>query len=617
MYGRNVPTAFQPLHVIYGKESEPWAEEYKFGWTIIGRVCLDDETSEQDNTTVNSVTITQENPVLDNRNKETSVTASLPDKPRSKDVTSPRQIKEMMQLDYSELHSSRTIIPGTDQTESIEDRRFNHLLNDGIHINDQGNWEMPLPFKSDDVNLPNNRYQCMKRLQSLTKKLLSNDKLCKDYTEFMQKVLDRNHASRVPENQIKTAPGKTWYLPHFDVYHSKKPEQIRVVFDCSAVFQNESLNKHLLQGPDWMNALVGVLSRFRKEEVATTCDIEQMFHSFHVNTEHRDFLRFLWYEDNDLRKPIVEYRMNVHLFGAVSSPGVANFGLKKTAETNRKEYGEEAANFLKDDFYVDDGLKSFPTPEKAIEVIKNSQAMCASNKLRLHKFASNSKTVLESIPAEERAKDLKDLDLRHDILPIQRSLGTYWCIESDTFGFRIQLKDKPCTRRGILSTVSSVYDPLGLVAPVILIGKQILQDLCRDDLDWDEPIPDEVLYRWERWRSELPLLERIQVNRCVKPSGFGEPTTVEIHSFSDASDVGLGQVSYLRLVNAARQIHVSFLMAKARVAPLKTDDNSSQRINSSSHLSERSNYDEQRIILRQSGRIVLHRFNSSTRLRHQ
>ena len=196
--------------------------------------------------------------------------------------------------------------------------------------------------------------------------------------------------------------------------------------------------------------------------------------------------------------------------------------------------------------------------------------MCATVNVRLHKFASNSKTVLEALPVEDRSKDLKDLDLRHDILPVLRSLGTYWCIESDTIGFCIQLKDKPLTRRGILSTVISVYDPLGIVAPEILVGKQLLQELCRDSINWDDPVPDHIHSRWEKWRSELPLLENIRIPRCVKPCNFGEPVTTELHSFSDASDLGLGQVTYLRLVNNANQVYVSLLMGKARVAPLKS-----------------------------------------------
>ena len=96
------------------------------------------------------------------------------------------------------------------------------------------------------------------------------------------------------------------------------------------------------------------------------------------------------------------------------------------------------------------------------------KAMCAATSLHLHKFASNIKTILEAMPAEDRSKDFKDLDLRHDVLTVQRSLGTYWCIETDTIGFRTELKDKPVARRGILSTVSSVYDPLGIVVPITM-----------------------------------------------------------------------------------------------------------------------------------------------------
>ena len=104
--------------------------------------------------------------------------------------------------------------------------------------------------------------------------------------------------------------------------------------------------------------------------------------------------------------------MDVHLFSAVSSQSFANFNLRETAESSREQYGDDAADFLHKDFYVDDSLKSLPTKEKAIKVIKSGQAMCAAAKLRLHKFASNRKEVLEALPIDDRAKDIKDIDRR-------------------------------------------------------------------------------------------------------------------------------------------------------------------------------------------------------------
>ena len=194
----------------------------------------------------------------------------------------------------------------------------------------------------------------------------------------MEKIIKREQASPIPDEKLNAPPGQFWYLPHFQVYHPKKTDQIRVVFDCSAVYEGDSLNKHLLQGPEWMNGLVGVLSRFRKEEIVVSFDIEQMFLNFAVNPEHGDFLRFLWIKDNDINQCIVEYKMNVHLFGEVSSPGVANFGLMTTAKEGSEKFGDQAREFVEQEFYVDDGPKSFATTEEAIATIKNTQAMSAS-----------------------------------------------------------------------------------------------------------------------------------------------------------------------------------------------------------------------------------------------
>ena len=120
-----------------------------------------------------------------------------------------------------------------------------------------------------------------------------------------------------------------------------------------------SLNKYLLQGPDLANSLVGALCRFKKVLIAFMYDLEAMFHQFKVKEEDRDYLRFYWWENGDITKTPVQYRMTVHLFGAASSPGCANFGLKKTATDNDCEFGSDAVNFIRKDFYV--GLQSVAT----------------------------------------------------------------------------------------------------------------------------------------------------------------------------------------------------------------------------------------------------------------
>lgn len=182
-------------------------------------------------------------------------------------------------------------------------------------------------------------------------------------------------------------------------------------------------------------------------------------------------------------------------------------------------------------------------------------------------WISNDRRVLETIPEDKRAKDVKALDLSKDDLPVERALGVRWCVETDTFNFKVDFKLKPPTRRGILSVVSSVYDPFGLAAPFLLPVKQLFQDLCRMKLQWDDPVPSELKVRCEKWLADLP---KFSVSRSIKPFGFNVISSSQLHHFSNASEVGFGSVCYLRIVNNQGDIHCSFLCAKLRVAPLKT-----------------------------------------------
>lgn len=202
------------------------------------------------------------------------------------------------------------------------------------------------------------------------------------------------------------------------MYHPKKPKKIRVVFDSSAQYNGVSLNDVLLTGPDLNNTLLGVLIRFRREAITFTADIEHMFYCFLVSEEDRNFLRFLWFQDNDPSKAIVDYRMRVHVFGNSPSPAVAIHGLHKSVQASELHVDPDVKHFVMRDFYVDDGLKSLPTVEAAISLLKNTQDVLSKSNLRLHKIAANSKEVMEAFPASDHASYLKDLDLEADTVPL-------------------------------------------------------------------------------------------------------------------------------------------------------------------------------------------------------
>lgn len=202
---------------------------------------------------------------------------------------------------------------------SVEDLKFIQIMRSSLARNESGSWEAPLPVREKFNKLPDNREDAVKRLRSTRRTLDKKPLMKQHYFDFMQKLLEKGHAEPAPKAELSPSSPR-WYLPHFGVYHPQKPDEIRVVFDSAAETKGTSLNKALLSGPDLTNNLLGILLRFRQDTVAFVADIEQMFHSFLVQEQHRDLLRFFWYKNNDPNEELTEYRMKVHVFGNTSSP---------------------------------------------------------------------------------------------------------------------------------------------------------------------------------------------------------------------------------------------------------------------------------------------------------
>ncbi|XP_063740237.1 uncharacterized protein LOC134864868 [Eleginops maclovinus] len=531
LVGYDCARALKPQEVVSGEEHEPYAVKTALGWSIVGATVPCSSTNNETRF-CHRVSVKELPPIT------------------------PASVIKALETDFLDTNPK-------EKTISQEDIQFLHMLNDKVRHNDAGHLEMPLPFRARP-QLPNNRQLATGRLKHLKRKMEKNPKYKEDYIKFMDCVFKDGDAE---EASVDPKEGSTWYIPHHGVYHPRKPEKIRVVFDCSAKFEGTSLNDHLLTGPDLTNTLTGVLCRFRQYKIAINCDVEKMFHRFHVSPEDREYLRFLWWDNGNTESDPKEYHMRVHIFGAASSPGCANYGMKHLAT----EYEEDlplAATFLRKNFYVDDGLVSVTSVEMAIQLVSEARQICSRGQLRLHKFVSNNREVLDAIPESERASAVQDVDLNYSELPTQSVLGIRWNIELDTFAFNVVLTEKAATRRGILSTVASVYDPLGFLAPYLLNGKRVLQEMCRQGVGWDEPIPPELKPKWEAWLQDLQSLQKIEIPRCFIPETLGTVRKIELHHFSDASTNGYGQCSYIRVV-ADEKVHCALVMGKARVAPIR------------------------------------------------
>ncbi len=142
---------------------------------------------------------------------------------------------------------------------SIEDKIFLELMDKEMFMDHTNSWVAPLPFRSPQPRLPDNREQALNRLTSLRRTLERKPEMKAHFLSFMQKIFDHDQAELAPP---LLEGEEQWYLPIFGVYHPRKPSQIRVVFDSSAQYHGISLNDVLLTGPDLNNSLIGVLLCF-------------------------------------------------------------------------------------------------------------------------------------------------------------------------------------------------------------------------------------------------------------------------------------------------------------------------------------------------------------------
>ena len=191
--------------------------------------------------------------------------------------------------------------------------------------------------------------------------------------------------------------------------------------------------------------------------------------------------------------------MTVYIFGTVCSPSAANFALRRTAEELGKHFYQTTVSTVKNCFYIDDCLTSVDSIDKAKVLVKKVKDHVALGGFNITKWISNSCDVTESIPKTEWSKIAVELNLFQDQLPFERALGLKWHVEDDTSCFRVKIKDKPNTRREILSAVSLIYDPLVFGAPIVQPPKVMLQHLCKLELEWDNPVSLAFKGKWVRW----------------------------------------------------------------------------------------------------------------------
>ena len=215
------------------------------------------------------------------------------------------------------------------------------------------------------------------------------------------------------------------------------------VFDAEAKYQSTPLSENLLKGPDPLKNLIGALLRFCQGKFCVMADIEKMFHQVMANQRNRASLRFIWRSNGERNFQDIQISLEklTHLVKIVSRP-------------------EQA---ITDDFYMDDYLDSFHIIQEAIKVSNDVTNALSDGGFHLTKWVSNDQQILKALPSQEVSSTLINIDF--DDVSIERAPGILWNPGADALQIRVTAKDVLLTKSGILSYTSSVFDPLGILAP--------------------------------------------------------------------------------------------------------------------------------------------------------
>ncbi|KRZ91048.1 Anaphase-promoting complex subunit 10, partial [Trichinella sp. T8] len=311
----------------------------------------------------------------------------------------------------------------------------------------------------------------------------------------------------------------------------------RIVFGASAHFGRTSLNRQLDTGPSLQRELVRILLRFQRHRIDVHADEFRMFLQIGLHKEDRDVTRFLWKEPGDPSHPQT-FRFRRLCFRLTCSPFFAIAAMQHHAKQNKDKWPKAAEEVLKN-VYVYDLLFSLDDRTETVECVKELKQLTETAGFCLTKWSSNEPTILRSLPEKGVASDCKP----------KTALGIVWDNKEDTItssAICVTRSDQQMTKRGMLSAVMMIFDPLGYLSPFLVKAKH-----------------------WQDWITKIPSISEIRLPRCLLPIGTDCIKEVELHGYGDASEMAYGSTVYLRITTVLGEIITNLVMSKPRIAPVK------------------------------------------------
>ena len=425
---------------------------------------------------------------------------------------------------------------------------------------EDGRYQTGLIWKSDIPELPNNKTGSKARLGKLVQRLEKQPEL---YDKYERILMDQEEQGIIEKVSNENPNGREFYLPHRAVVRdTAESTKVRIVFDASARADDKSpsLNDCLETGPPLQNLIWDILTRNRLQPVTLTGDLKQAFLQIQIREQDRDVLRFHWLKDRDIEK-LETYRFTRVLFGLNQSPFLLGGTLMAHLDECEREYPHEVG-VIKASLYVDDLILGADTVQEVEHLKTSASEIFNKAKFTLHKWHSNQ----PDLEKEENAQgDTEESYAKQQLGAKEQEvklLGLAWETEKDTLSISLGSDCKQATKREVLRRLAMIYDPLGLLSAVTLVGKIIFRDICDAHVTWDEEFPGGLKERWLSWIHSLP--EKVEIPRSI-PKANKEITTIDLHVFADASLNGVATVVYA-IIEQGSDIEQGLITSKSRLS---------------------------------------------------
>lgn len=433
-----------------------------------------------------------------------------------------------------------------------------------------GRYVVRLPFRHDPIELGDSRSQALRRFYALQNRLNKQPNFKVEYSKVLQNYIDLGHMSLMED---ESPDG--YYIPHQAVIkNNSSTTKVRVVFDASAKTTNGlSLNDVLMVGPTIQDKLFTHLVRFRSHVYVLIADIEQMYRQVLIHPDDRKYQKIFWYHAGAIKT----YQLNTVTFGIASSPFLAIRSVNQLAEDEKMNF-PLASKILKRDMYVDNLLSGANCLEEILKIRDELILLCQRGGFTIRQWASNHTHALDNI--HEKIFNTDNIIESKDVI---NTLGMSWSSPNDSFIYTSHNIDCKITftKRNILSQIAKIFDPLGLLGPVIFSAKVIMQECWalkgsnNKSIGWDVPVTTKLNAKWSAFLHQLREINKVVIPRyCL----IQESKSVEIHGFCDASVKGYGACIYLRSVNSRKEIFTQLVCSKSRVAPMKNKEKSTDNM---------------------------------------